>query len=330
MKTQKRKLGHLSVCLSRDVQSGRPNGLERYELVHDALPEMGREDVNTSTSFLGHDFSAPIFIEAMTGGTSQASKINRNLAKAAEELGIGMGMGSQRAMIEGPAVAPTYEVRKVAPHIFLAGNIGAAQITEIGVGKLVRAVKRIKADALAVHLNPAQEVAQDGGHVKWTGVLESIRDLCAAVDFPVIAKEVGCGISGDVAVRLEKAGVAAIDVAGAGGTSWVKVDSIITGKPLDNFYDWGIATAECLEQCLQRVKVPVIASGGIRTGIDAAKALAMGASLAGIALPLLKPAARSSAAVKEALERIIMELETSMFLVSARNIEELRGKIAKS
>jgi len=330
MKTQKRKLGHLSVCLSRDVQSGRPNGLEEYELVHDALPEMGREDVNTSTSFLGHDFSAPIFIEAMTGGTSQASKINRNLAKAAEELGIGMGVGSQRAMIESPAVAPTYEVRNAAPHIFLAGNIGAAQINEIGVGKIITAVKRIKADALAVHLNPAQEVAQDGGHVKWTGVLESIQDLCAAVDFPVIAKEVGCGISGDVAVRLEKAGVAAIDVAGAGGTSWVKVDSIITGKPLDNFYDWGIATAECLEQCLQRVKVPVIASGGIRTGIDAAKALAMGASLAGIALPLLKPAARSSAAVKEALERIIMELETSMFLVSARNIEELRGKIAKS
>lgn len=330
MKTQKRKLGHLSVCLNKDVQSGRPNGLGQYELVHNALPEIGRSDVNASTKFLGHDFSAPILIEAMTGGTSQAARINRNLAKAAEELGIGMGVGSQRAMIESPAVASTYEVRDAAPHIFLAGNIGAAQIREIGVGKIVRAVKRIKADALAVHLNPAQEVAQDGGHVVWEGVLESIQGLCAAVDFPVIAKEVGCGISGDVAIRLEHAGVAAIDVAGAGGTSWVKVDSLITGKPLDNFYGWGIKTAECLEQCLQRVKVPVIASGGIRSGIDAAKAIAMGASLAGIALPLLKPAAQSSASVKKALEHVIMELETSMFLVGARNIEQLRGKIAKA
>lgn len=330
MKTQKRKLGHLSVCLSKDVQSGRPNGLEQYELVHDALPELDRDDVDASTTFLGHDFSAPLFIEAMTGGTSEASKINRNLAKAADELGIGMGVGSQRAMIEHPAVTGTYDVRNAAPHIFLAGNIGAAQIREIGVGKIAGAVRKIKADALAVHLNPAQEIAQDGGHVKWSGVLESIKDLCAAADFPVIVKEVGCGISGDVAVRLEKAGVAAIDVAGAGGTSWVKVDSIITGKPFDNFYDWGIKTAECLEQCLLRVKVPVIASGGIRTGVDAAKALAMGASLAGIGLPLLKPATRSSGAVKSALEHIIMELETSMFLVSARNIEELRGKISKS
>ena len=330
MKTQKRKKGHLSVCLSEDVQSGRPNGLERYELVHAALPEMSREDVDTSTTFLGKDLSAPIFIEAMTGGTSEASKINRNLAKAAEELGIGMGVGSQRAMIESPSLASTYDVRNVAPHIFLAGNIGAAQITEIGVGKLVKAVKRIKADALAVHLNPAQEIAQDGGHVKWSGVLDAIKDLCAAVEFPVIVKEVGCGISGDVAVRLESAGVAAVDVAGAGGTGWVKIDSLITGKPLDNFFGWGIPTAECLEQCLQRVKVPVIASGGIRTGVEAAKAIAMGVSLAGIALPLLKPATKSSAAVKSALEKIVMELETSMFLVSARNIEELRGKISKS
>jgi isopentenyl-diphosphate delta-isomerase len=330
MKTQKRKLDHLHVCLSSDVQSGRPNGLGEYELVHDALPEIDRDEVDTSTTFLGKEFSAPIFIEAMTGGTSEASKINKNLAKAAEQLGIGMGVGSQRAMIESPGTAPTYEVRDVAPGIFLAGNIGASQITEMGTAKIADAVERIKADALAVHLNPAQEIAQDGGHMKWAGVLGAIRQLCSDTKFPVIVKETGCGISGDVAVRLEKAGADAIDVAGAGGTSWVKVDSMITGKPLDDFFGWGIETAECLEQCLHRVKVPVIASGGIRNGIEAAKALAMGASLVGLALPLLKPATRSAGSVKEALEQIIMELETSMFLVSARNLGELQGKISKS
>jgi isopentenyl-diphosphate delta-isomerase len=330
MKTQKRKSGHLHVCLSKDIQFKRPSGLGQYELVHNALPELDREEIDTSTTFLGKDFSAPLLIEAMTGGTRVASKINKNLAKAAEELGIGMGVGSQRAMIESPAVTETYEVRDVAPRIFLAGNIGAVQIKEIGIGKIAGAVKKIGADALAVHLNPAQEIAQNGGHVKWSGVLESIKDLCATVPFPVIVKEVGCGISGDVAVRLEKAGADAIDVAGAGGTSWIKVDSMITGKPLDNFYEWGIPTAECLVQCLQRVKVPVIASGGIRNGIDAAKALSMGASLAGLALPLLKPATKSAEAVKSALEQIIMELKTSMFLASARNVEELHGNIARS
>jgi isopentenyl-diphosphate delta-isomerase len=171
-------------------------------------------------------------------------------------------------------------------------------------------------------------MAQDGGHERWSGVLGSIRELRSKLDVPVIVKEVGCGISGEVAALLEKAGAAAIDVAGAGGTSWVKVDSIITGKPLDNFFEWGIDTAECLSQCVKRVKVPVMASGGIRNGVEVAKAISMGASMAGMALPLLKPASRSPEAVEEVLRRVIMELRVSMFLVSAGSLGSLRGKAA--
>ena len=331
MKTQKRKLDHLKVCLERDVQSGKSNGFERYELIHDALPEMDHDldGIDTRTRFLGKDFSAPIFIEAMTGGTSEATKVNRNLAHAAQRLGLGMGVGSQRAMIENPDVADSYDVRGVAPGIFLAGNIGAAQIRELGVGRIMGAVKRIKADALAIHLNPAQELAQHGGHIRWGGVLDAIKELRSEVKTPLIVKEVGCGISGDVASRLERAGIDAIDVAGAGGTSWVKVDSLITGKPLGNLFGWGMPTAECLAQCVKRVKIPVIASGGIRNGVEAAKAIAMGASLIGLALPLLKPATRSAEAVESVLKQMIMELKTVMFLVAASDLEGLRGKITK-
>jgi isopentenyl-diphosphate delta-isomerase len=327
MKTQKRKLDHLQACLTKDVGFRKPNGFERYELVSKALPEMSPGDVDTSASFLGKPFRAPVFIEAMTGGTALAGKINRNLAKAAQDLGLGMGVGSQRAMIEDPKLTRTYQVRDAAPDIFLAGNIGATQIKEFGVSRIVDAVDRIGADALVIHLNPAQEIAQDDGHVDWKGVLESIKRLRSGTRIPLIVKEVGCGISGDVARSLEAAGVIAIDVAGAGGTSWIKVDSLITGKPLENLFDWGIPTAVSLEQCARSVRIPLIASGGIRSGVEAAKALAMGASLVGMALPLLKPATKSSEAVKAVLEKVTGELEKSMFLVGARNLKELKGKV---
>ena len=327
MKTQKRKLDHLQVCLTKDVGFRKTSGFEKYELVNNALPEMNLDDVDTSGRFLSKPFSAPVFIEAMTGGTALAGKINRNLAKAARDLGLGMGVGSQRAMIEDPRLAGTYRVRDVAPDIFLAGNIGATQIREFGVQKIVEAVERIGADALAIHLNAAQEIAQDDGHVDWKGVLESIKSLRSGTRIPIIVKEVGCGISGEVAVSLEKAGVSAIDVAGAGGTSWIKVDSLITRKPLENLFDWGIPTAVSLEQCARSVRIPLIASGGIRSGVESAKALAMGASLAGMALPLLKPATKSGEAVKAVLEKHIGELEKSMFLVGARNLNELKGKV---
>jgi len=329
MKTQKRKLDHLHVCQNGDVEFARSNGFEKYELIHNALPETDLDKIETMTDFLGKEFSAPIFIEAMTGGTDKAKKINKNLAKAAQDLELGFGLGSQRAMIEKRSLTPTYYVRDVAPNIFIAGNIGAAQIQDYNTKQIAHAVKEIGANALAIHLNPAQEIAQLDGHDKWSGALASIKKLRSAVNVPIIVKEVGCGISGEVAAKLQAAGVDAIDVAGAGGTSWVKVDSIITGKPLDNFFEWGISTADSLVQCVGKVNIPVISSGGIRNGIDAAKSVALGASLAGLALPLLKPALQSSEKVKSVLAQIIMELKTSMFLVGAKNLAELRGKAVK-
>jgi isopentenyl-diphosphate delta-isomerase len=329
MSTEKRKRDHINVCLAEDVEFFKSSGFGDYQFTHNALPEIDWDGIDISTRFLGRNFRAPLFIEAMTGGTKVAEKINKNLAKAAQELGIGMGVGSQRAMIENPALAHTFKVKDVAPDIFLVGNIGASHLLIYSTEQLRKALDDIRADALAVHLNPAQEIAQDDGHKKWKGILAEIKGVCSELDRPVIVKEVGCGLSGEVAKRLEKTGVEVIDVAGAGGTSWVKVDSIIGGKPFDSFFEWGIPTAEALEQCLRAVKVPVIASGGIRNGIEAAKALSMGASLAGMALPLLKPAAESHDAVKQVLEKVITELKTAMLLTSSKNLSELRGKAVK-
>ena len=329
MSTEKRKKDHVKVCLTEDVEFFKSNGFGNYQFRHNALPEIDWDDIDISSQFLGRKFRAPLFIEAMTGGTRGAEKINGNLARAAQELGIGMGVGSQRAMIEKPQLSGTFKVKDAAPGIFLLGNIGASHLLAYSPARIRKALDEIKADALAIHLNPAQEIAQNGGHKKWKGILAKIKETCSEIGMPVIVKEVGCGISGEVARKLERAGVDAIDVAGAGGTSWVKVDSIIAGKPLDTFFEWGIPTAESLEQCLAAVKVPVIASGGIRNGIEAAKALSLGASLAGIALPLLKPATESHDAVRQALEKVVMELKTVMLLTSSKNLSGLRGKAVK-
>lgn len=330
MNTSKRKADHLRVCLAKDVEFLKGNGFDRYVFTHSALPEMDWNDITTEASFLGKKFRHPIFIEAMTGGTKESARINRNLAKAAQELGVGMGVGSQRAMLEDPKLAWTYQVRDVAPDIFLAGNIGASHILKHSAQEIANAVKEIGADALCIHLNPAQEMAQAGGHMEWKGVLGSIGALSSKLKVPVIVKEVGCGISAKVASELSRAGVSAIDVAGAGGTSWLKVDVIAGGKPLSGLFEWGIPTAESLIQCRKAVRIPVIASGGVRNGIEAAKAISLGASLAGMALPLLKPATVSSAAVKASLEQVILELRAAMFLTSSRTLSELRGKATPS
>ncbi|UCD03279.1 MAG: type 2 isopentenyl-diphosphate Delta-isomerase [Candidatus Aenigmatarchaeota archaeon] len=331
MSTEKRKGDHIRVCLEEDVEFFRGNGFDEFSFTHNALPEVDWNEIDISTRFLGRKFSAPIFIGAVTGGTTESVEINKNLAKAAQELGIGMGLGSQRAMIESPSLAKTFKVRDVAPDIFLVGNIGASQILKYGYTpeKISRALEEIGANALAIHLNPAQELAQKGGNRDWKGALESIEKIKSGIKLPVIVKEVGNGISGDVAKKLAGVGVDAIDVAGSGGTNWVKVDSIIAKTPYEAFYEWGIPTAVALEQCLASVKIPIIASGGIRNGIDAAKALSMGASLAGMSLPLLRPACDSAGAVKAALEKFINELKTTMFLTSSKNLSELRRKAIK-
>lgn len=329
MSTEKRKTDHIRICIEEDVEFLKSNRFGEYQFTHNALPEINWDDINIATKFLGYDFKAPFFIEAVTGGTKGSESINRNLAKAAQELGIGMGVGSQRAMIENPKLVSTYTVKETSPNIFLVGNMGASHIIGFETKQIAEALDKIKADALAVHLNPAQEIAQNDGHKNWKGVNDAIRKLSSEIKVPIIVKEVGNGISGVVAKKLEHAGVDAIDVAGAGGTSWVKVDTLITGKPFEHFFEWGIPTAEALEQCLRSVKIPVIASGGIRNGIEAAKALSMGASLVGLALPLLKPACTSAGNVKKVLDKLILELKTVMFLTGSKNLKELKGKAVK-
>jgi isopentenyl-diphosphate delta-isomerase len=324
-RTARRKDDHIRICLERDVEFGKGNGFDRYELEHRALPELSHSDINTSTEFLGKKFRLPFFIEAMTGGSRGTEKINRNLAMAAEELGIGMGLGSQRAMLEDPSLSYTYEVRDVAPSIFLLGNIGAVQLPGFSVKEISGLVKAVKADGIAVHLNAAQEMSQPEGDRDWKGVLEGIRKLCKGAGFPVVVKETGCGITGEIAAKLERAGVACIDVAGAGGTSWTKVEHHRGSRTAGAFMEWGIPTAESLRQCSQAVRIPLIASGGMRNGLECSKALAMGASLAGFALPLLSPATRSHREVSKKLETLAEELRKAMFLSGARGIRELAG-----
>ena len=322
--TKSRKDDHIRICLEKNVEFAKPNGFDRVELEHSALPEIERKEIDLSTKFLGKKFRYPLFIEAITGGTEQGERINKNLAAAAEALGIGMGVGSQRAMLEDAKATRTYAVRDVAPGIFLLGNIGAAQLRNYDTSRVLALVEAIKADGLAVHLNVAQELAQKEGDKSWKGVFDDIKALCAKSKVPIIAKETGCGISGKLSKSLVTAGVKAIDIAGAGGTSWVKVDSHRTEEDVSHIAEWGIPTAAALKDVAGSVEVPIIASGGIRNGVEVAKAIAMGADLVGMALPLLKPATESSESVRKHLEKIISQLEDAMFLVGARNVAELK------
>lgn len=322
--TKSRKDDHIRICLEKSVEFIKSNGFEHVELEHKALPEIDKEEIDLSTKFLGRKFESPLFIEAMTGGTKRGEKINKNLAKAAESLGIGMGIGSQRAMLEDPKLVRTYFVRDVGPSIFLLGNIGAVQLGQYDIEKIISLVGSIKADGLAIHLNVAQELAQQEGDKSWKGVFNDIKYLCKKAEFPVVAKETGCGISGKLSKDLVRVGVKAIDIAGAGGTSWVKVDAYRTEEDVSHIEEWGIPTAEALKDVVGKTKIPIIASGGIRTGVEVAKAIAMGADLAGLALPLLEPATESPESVRKHLEKMISQLKDAMFMVGARNLNELK------
>lgn len=322
--TKSRKDDHIRICLERNVEFAKTNGFEHVELEHNALPEIGKEEMDLSTKFFGKKFGFPLFIEAITGGTDKGKKINKNLAKAAENLGIGMGVGSQRAMLEEPELKHTFHVRDVAPGIFLLGNIGAVQLREYEADKVLSLAEEIGADGIALHLNVAQELAQKEGDKYWKGIQKDIKYLCKKARIPVIAKETGCGISGNLSKQLVRAGIDGIDIGGSGGTSWVKVDSFRTNEDVSHIEEWGIPTAESLREVRKAVDVPLIASGGIRNGVEVAKAIAMGADLAGMALPLLKPATESAQKVEEHLEKIISQLKDAMFLVGAKNIKELR------
>lgn len=319
-----RKEDHLRICLEDRVEFDKSTGFERYEFEHRALPTIDLDEVDASTSLFGKDFKLPFFIGAMTGGTPRAGEINRNLAEAAQRVGIGMGLGSQRAMLEDPGLTATYLVRDVAPGIFLLGNIGAVQVSHYPVDRIREMIERVGADGLAVHLNPVQELVQPEGATDWRNVLPSLERLCRELEFPVVVKEVGCGISREIAMKLESAGVACIDVAGAGGTSFAKVEEHRGSETARIFSEWGIPTAESLRQCAEATRVPLIASGGLRSGLDCAKALAMGASLASFALPLLKAAVDSADAVVRELESFASELRKTMLLVGAATLDQLK------
>jgi isopentenyl-diphosphate delta-isomerase len=317
-----RKLEHLLLCKNCEVEYRKKTGFEEIELIHKALPEVNKEEIDISTDFLGKKLDSPFIISAMTGGHPAALTINRELAKAANKLNIGMGVGSQRAAVENPELIPTYSVvREEAPSAFLIGNIGCQQI-ELAE----KSIEMIDADALAVHLNPLQEAIQPGGDVTAKGHIQAIEEISKTLKVPVIAKETGAGIKAEDAIILENAGVGAIDIAGAGGTSWAAVETYRANDRTmgDIFWDWGIPTAASTVEVTQSVKIPIISSGGIRSGLDAAKALALGANAVGIALPLLKDAYTGHQAVIDKLNKFNEELRVAMFLVGASNIAELR------
>ena len=330
-KTQKRKKEHLEICLDTEsVTSASGTGLNRYRFVHNALPELDIDEIDLSTTFLGKRLQAPILISSMTGGFDLARKVNRNLAAAAQRLGLAMGVGSQRVAVEEPSAAGSFEVRDVAPDILLLGNLGAVQLNYgYTVEQCRRAVSMIGADALILHLNVLQEAVQPEGNRNFKGLGEKIAAVCRDLEVPVIAKEVGNGISVDAATRLQRAGVKALDVAGYGGTSWSAVEAqraVKQGKrPDTTFAAWGIPTEEALTSVRQALPdIQLIASGGVRSGVDIAKAIALGADLGAFGQPLLAAALESSAKVIEFIAGVIHELKVSMLCVGAVDLTALR------
>ncbi|PJE69012.1 type 2 isopentenyl-diphosphate Delta-isomerase [Candidatus Shapirobacteria bacterium CG10_big_fil_rev_8_21_14_0_10_38_14] len=321
-----RKLNHFRICLEEGVEVGSA-GFENYSFTHNALPEIDFDKIDTSVKFLRKELKAPILISPMTGGTKQATLINRNLAKAAQKVGVAMAVGSQRVAIEKPSLAKTFQVRKFAPDILLFANLGAVQLNYgFGVKECRQAVEMIEADGLILHLNPLQEVIQPEGNTDFSGLLEKIKKIARQLKVPLIVKEVGVGISGKVAQKLFQAGVEIIDVAGWGGTNWALIEGIRAGNEEigELFAHWGIPTAEAISQCAEIKGLIVIGSGGIRNGIEIAKALALGANLVGIALPFLKPATHSVKAVEKKLQSLISQLKTVMFCLGVKNIDELK------
>lgn len=333
--TASRKLDHVRINLAGEVSGGQRSGFGQYTFIHSALPELDLEDVSTSGTFLGRPFALPLLISSMTGGAPGLERLNRHLAEAAQERRIALGVGSQRAMLESPSLGHTFDVRSIAPDVLLLANLGAVQLNYgYGVEECSRVVAAIGADALILHLNPLQEALQPDGDTRWSGLLARIESVAGALAVPLIVKEVGWGISAAVARQLADAGVTAIDVAGAGGTSWSEVErhravNALRRDVAGSFASWGIPTAESLLAVRQAVpEIPVIASGGIRDGIDVAKALALGASLVGMAGPFLRAADASTRAVVEQIDVIGETLRIVMFAVGASYLAALHNTSA--
>jgi isopentenyl-diphosphate delta-isomerase len=332
---KQRKLDGLMIPLSKEVQAKATSTyLEYVTLIHNALPELDFDEIDTSTTFLNHKFSAPLIIDSMTGGTPEAAKINERLAETAEALGLGMGLGSQRAGLKSKELEETYSIaRQHAPNAFLVANIGGAQLAKgLSIDEAKRIIDMINANALVIHLNPLQELVQPEGEPKFKGVFNKIAELVNSLSIPVIVKEVGAGISKEVASRVEVAGVRAINIAGSGGTSWAGVEKLraeSVGSELkthlgEMFWDWGIPTAASLIEVKRVVKLQLIASGGLRNGLEVAKCLAIGADMCAMAFPFLKQAAISKEAVMQFADLLLNELKSTMYLVGAKDIRTLK------
>lgn len=324
-----RKSDHIRINLEQDVASRITTGLERVRFMHQAAPELDMRAIDLSTTVFGKTLRAPLLISCMTGGTEEARAINRNLAAAAQQAGVAMGLGSMRAAVAHPELARTFQVRDVAPDILLFANIGAVQLNYgFTVDQCRQAMDMVGADVLALHLNPLQEALQPEGDVNWAGLLKKIERVARTL--PVVAKEVGWGISRRAAADLASAGVIGIDVAGAGGTSWSQVEMYrartdIQRRVAEAFVDWGIPTADSIRFVREAAPgLPIIASGGLKNGVDGAKCLALGASLFGLARPFLKPATLSVDHVLDEVTVLLEQLRAVMLCVGAPDISALR------
>jgi len=327
-----RKSAHLNIVATKDVEAAHTKaGWDRWRLPHDALPELDADAVSTETTFLSKRLAGPFLMAGMTGGSERAGEVNRRLAAVAQALGLGMGLGSQRAMLESPDLLPTFAVRDVAPDILLLGNIGAVQfnygVTNDDVRTLVDAVG---ADAIAVHLNVLQEMVQPEGDRNWSGLLARIEGLVHAIDVPVLVKETGCGMTGRTARQLVDAGVAALDVGGTGGTSWGWIEGFRAADPQRQaigatFRDWGVPTAESVRAVREEVgdDVPLMATGGVRSGLDVARAVALGADVAGMALPFFRAADVDEDSALALGRRILEEVRIAMVCSGCAEVDAL-------
>jgi isopentenyl-diphosphate delta-isomerase len=328
-----RKADHIRINLEQDVRSELTTGLERFRLVHQALPELDLEAVDPGLTLFGKRLAAPLLISSMTGGTEEAGEINQRLAEAAQAAGVAMGVGSQRAAIQHPEQTPTFTIaRRAAPDALLFANLGAVQLNYgYTLDECRRAVDMIGADALILHLNPLQEAVQSGGDTKFAGLAAKIEQVCKGIQVPVIAKEVGWGISERTARLLADCGVAAVDVAGAGGTSWSQVEmhrapDEFTRQLAASFVGWGISTADSIRNVRRAAPgLTVFASGGLRSGLDVVKCLALGAVLGGMAGPFLKAAAVSAEAAAQAIRLTARQIQVAMFACGAADLDGLRS-----
>ncbi|MFD1415253.1 type 2 isopentenyl-diphosphate Delta-isomerase [Oceanobacillus jeddahense] len=328
-----RKTEHIRLCLEGDVEGvNKSTGLEGIHFLHNALPEIDFADISLETSFLGKALQAPFLVSSMTGGSELATTINQNLSLAAEQKGWALAIGSTRAFLESDQHKDSFLIRRQAPTVPLIVNIGAVQLNYgYGAEECQRIIDKTEADSIVLHLNSLQEAVQDGGDLNFKDLLPKIEQVCKQVNAPVGVKEVGFGIDGEAAKRLYDAGISYIDVAGAGGTSWSQVEKLRSKDPLkraaaEAFNNWGNPTKDCLVSVRSQLpEAPLVASGGMKTGVDAAKAITIGADIIGYARHLLQAATESKEAVVQTMEQLELELKMTMFGIGAVNLEELKN-----